>query len=94
MALRINFSYPEEMCGIEIFSIKAEVCSVGTTLIGFNLNWLNWLHFFILVGGPLFLIGCIIFLSPFLDAMRIFMSTVCLLAQLHPGILCLQDSFL
>ena len=38
MALRINFSYPEEMCGIEIFSIKAEVCSVGTTLIGFNLN--------------------------------------------------------
>ena len=32
---------------------------------------------------------CIIFLSPFLDVTRIFMSTVSFLAQLNSGILCL-----
>ena len=38
-----------------------------------------------------FLIGCIIFLSPFLDVLM--MSAVSFLAQLDCGILCLQNAF-
>ena len=44
----------------------------------------------ILDGGLLvILIDCVIFLSPFLDLTRMFMSTVSFLAQLDTGILCL-----
>ena len=54
------------------------------------LNWLNWFHFLILEGGLLvILIDCMIFLSPFLDATRISMSTVFFLAQQDAGVLCL-----
>ena len=31
---------------------------------------LDWFHFFLFKAGPLVLIGCMIFLSPFLDAIR------------------------
>ena len=37
----------------------------------------------------LILIDCMIFLSPFLDVIRMFMLTVSVLAQLQSGILCL-----
>ena len=41
---------------------------IAITLVDVYLNWLNWFHFLILVAVPLvILIGCIIFLSPFLD---------------------------
>ena len=47
----------------------------------------KWFHFLILEGGLLvILIGCIIFLSPFLDVVR---RTVPFLAHLDSRILCL-----
>ena len=53
-------------------------------------NWLNWFHFLFLGGGlHVTLIDCMIFLSPFLDVIRMSMSTVSFLAQLDSGILCL-----
>ena len=67
---------------------------IGITLIDVLQNWLKWFHFLFLEGGLLvFLIDCIIFLSPFLDVIRMFMSTVSFLAQLDSGILCLQNAF-
>ena len=63
--------------------------SIGITLIDVHLNWLNWFHFLILEQGLLFiLIDCIIFLLPFLDIIRMSMSTVSFFAQLDCGILC------
>ena len=50
--------------------------AVGITLVDLHFNWLNWFHFLIHVTGLLvILIGCMIFLSPFLDAIRVSMST-------------------
>ena len=77
----------------------AEVFSmVITSVIAFldvHLNWLNWFDFLILEGGLLvILIDCMIFLPPFLDVTRMSMSTVSFHAQLHSGILCLQNAFL
>ena len=40
-------------------------------------------------GLLVILIDCVIFLSPFLDATRMSMSTVSFLSQLDPRILCL-----
>ena len=54
------------------------------------LNWLNWFHFLILMGGLLVILtDCMIFLSPLLDKIRMSISTVSFLAQLDSGILCL-----
>ena len=39
-------------------------------------------------GLPVILIVCLIFLSPFLNVTRMFMSRVSFLARLDPGILC------
>ena len=51
---------------------------------------LNWFHFLILEGDLLvILIDCIIFLSQFLDVIRMSVSTVSFLAQLDSGIQCL-----
>ena len=67
--------------------------SVFATLVDFHLNWLNLFYFFFLEGGLLvILIDCIIFLSPFLDATRMSMSTVSFCAQLDSAILCLQNA--
>ena len=64
--------------------------NVVLTLEDVHLNWLNWFHFPSLEGGLLlFLIDCMIFLSPLLVVTAISMSTVSLLAQFHSGILCL-----
>ena len=53
-------------------------------------NWLNWFHFLFLEEGLLvMLIDGMIFLWPFLDVTRMFMSTVYFLTQLDSGILCL-----
>ena len=47
-------------------------------------------YFLIFMVGPLvLLIGCMVFLSPFLDVMRISMRTCSFLTQLVPGIICL-----
>ena len=55
-----------------------------------ELNWLNWFHSLILEEGlPVILIDCIIFLSPFLNVVRMSMSVVSFLAQLNSGTLCL-----
>ena len=52
-------------------------------LVDIHLNQLNWFHFIILVGGLLvILIGCIIFMLPFQDVIRMTMSTISFLAQL------------
>ena len=41
-----------------------------------HLNWVNWSHFLILVGDSLaILIGCMIFVSIFLDIIRMFMKS-------------------
>ena len=46
--------------------------------------WIGWFHFLLLVADPLvILISCMIFLSPFLYAMRMSMSTVSFPSQLH-----------
>ena len=64
--------------------------SIGVTLADVHLNWLNWFHFLLLEGGLLvILIDCMIFLPPFLDVIRMSMSTVSFLTQLDCGILCL-----
>ena len=53
-------------------------------LVNVHLNWLNWFHFLILVGGSfLILMGCMIFLSPLPDVIKMSMSTVSFLAQLE-----------
>ena len=62
----------------------------GITLVDVLRNWLNWFHFPFLEGGLLvILIDCMIFLSPFLDATRMSMSTVSYFTQLDSGIRCL-----
>ena len=53
-----------------------EVFSIGLTLVDIHLNLLNWFYFLKLMGGlPISLIDCMIFLSPYLDVIRIPMST-------------------
>ena len=48
--------------------VVLKVFSIGITLLVIHLNRLNWFHFLVLVGSPLIiLIGCMIFLLPFLD---------------------------
>ena len=62
----------------------------NVTLVDVLQNWLNWFHFLFLEGRLLvILIGCMIFLSPFLDVTRMSMCTVSFLTQLSCGILCL-----
>ena len=64
-------------------------CSIGITLVDVHLKWLNWFHFLIFNGGLLIiLIDSMIFLSPFLDVTRLFISTVYFLPRLDFGILC------
>ena len=59
-----------------------------------HLDWLNWFHFLIFVADPfVILISCMIFLSPFLYAKRMSMSTVSSLSQLHFAILGQQNAF-
>ena len=51
--------------------------SIVISLIDVHLNRINWFYLLILAAPPLVvLIGCMIFLSPFLDVMRMSMSTV------------------
>ena len=51
--------------------------SIVISLIDVHLNRINWIYLLILAAPPLVvLIGCMIFLSPFLDVMRMSMSTV------------------
>ena len=65
--------------------------SLGITLVGVHLNWLNSFHFLFLEWGLLvILIDWMIFLSPFLDVTIMSMSTVYFLAQLDSAIFCLQ----
>ena len=46
--------------------------SLGITLVGDTLNWLNWFRFLILLGGSVVILtGCMIFMSLFLDAIWI-----------------------
>ena len=85
---------PSLAVSLQPFAHRRNVASLsfflGITLVDVHLNWLNWFHFLILEGGLLIiLIDCMIFLSPFLDVTRMFMSTVSFLAQLNSGILCL-----
>ena len=52
------------------------IFSLTIALVDVPLNCLSWFHFLIVVAGPLvILIGCMIFLLPFLDVKRMFMST-------------------
>ena len=63
--------------------LPAYVFSIGITLIDVLQNWLNLLNFIFLEGGLLvILIDSMIFLSPFLDVIRMSISTVSFLAQL------------
>ena len=56
---------------LEPLAHHQNVVTYSITLVNIHLNWLNWLHFFILEGGLLIvLIDCMIFLSPFLDVTR------------------------
>ena len=54
------------------------------TLVDVLPNWLNWFHFLLPDGGLLvILIDCMIFLSPFLDVIKMSMSTVSLTCNLN-----------
>ena len=73
--------------------LPAKVFSIGS-LVDLHLNWLGW-AFFILEGSLLIiLIDCMIFLSQFLDVIRMSMPTVSFLAQLVSGTLYLYNAFL
>ena len=51
--------------------------SIVISLIDVHLNRINWFYLLILAAPPLVvLIGCMIFLTPFLDVIRMSMSTV------------------
>ena len=51
--------------------------SIVISLMDVHLNRINWFYLLILAAPPLVvLIGCMIFLSPFLDVIRMSMSTV------------------
>ena len=73
---------------------QAYVFSVGITLVDYLQNCLNLFNFFFLGGRLVILIDCMIFLSPFLDVTRTFMSTVSFLAQLDSRIFFLLNAFL
>ena len=94
------------VCRIDILTLAASlelldhhgnvgglIFSTSIILVDIPLNWLNWFHFYFLVGGPLvILIGCMVFRSAFQDVMRMSVSTVSFLLQLqHSGIPCLQN---
>ena len=71
--------------------MKSIVFSIDITLLDVHLSCL---HFSILVVVSLIiLLGYMIFLSQFLDLIRMSMPTVSLLAQLDSGILRLQHAF-
>ena len=66
------------------------VFSIGITLVGVYLSWLNSFHFLILEGGLIVvLIDCMVFLLPFADVTSMSKSTAFFLAKLDSGILCL-----
>ena len=68
---------------------------INITLVDFDLNLQNWLPLFILVADALIiLIAYLIFLSSFLDVIRMSMSTVSFIAQLQSGVFCLQNACL
>ena len=53
---------------VSLESQPSSVFYLGITLANVHLNWLIWLHFSILVDGPLvILIGCVVFLTPFFN---------------------------
>ena len=60
------------------------------TLVHVHLNWLNLFDLLILVAGPIIiLIGCMIFLSPFLDVMfnsQGFIQALLLTSAFHEGL--------
>ena len=86
----------KQVCGTVGHSLASslELFSLGITLVDVHLNWLNWFHFhFLILLIPLFhvrllviLINCVIFLSPFLDAIKMPMPIVSFLAQLDSEI--------
>ena len=57
---------------------------IGIILEDVDLNWLDWFLFFIIVEDLVILIGCMIFLSPFLDFIKISMLIVSFLLHLDP----------
>ena len=60
---------------------------MGISLVDEHLNYLNWFRFLILKGGLLVILAdWIIYLSPFLDVTRMYMSTASFLAKLNFGI--------
>ena len=74
---------------LQLLSNPWLIIEIVITLVDVHLNLLNWLHFFILEGGLLILIDCMIFLSPFLGVTRMSMLTFSFLVQLDSGSLCL-----
>ena len=76
-------------CYLELlYKLQRRLCrTVGLSLA-------TSLGYLFLKGGLLvILINCMIFLSPFSDVTRMFMSTVPFIAQLGSGILCLENAF-
>ena len=59
------------------------------------LDWLTWFHFFILAGDALIIqIGCMIFLSTFLDIIKISIETIYFFIMVDCKILNLQNAFI
>ena len=85
---------PSLAASLETLAHRRNVASLSLfysiTLVYVLQSWLNWFHFYFLVGGLIVIpIDCIIFLSPFLEVTRMAMSAVSFLTQLDSEILCL-----
>ena len=88
--LALHFSCCILMTSLIMLSVILLSISMILTLVDVLQNWLSWFHFFFLeVDLLVILIGCMIFLSPFLDVTRMSLSTVSFLTQLNSAILCL-----
>ena len=69
----------------------AYVFYVGITLVDIHVSWLTWLNVLIINGGLLvILMDCIIFLSPFLDCIKISIWTIVFLTQLDLNCLTIE----
>ena len=89
----LKFLSPE--VALYLYKSAIQVFPIGITLVDVLKNWLNWFHLLFLEEGLLvILIDCMIFLWPFLNVTKMFMSTVSFLAQLDSELYCLLNAFL
>ena len=81
---------------VALYLCNSTIKPIGINLVDVHLNWLKWFHFLILEVRSTTLYSdrlILIFLSPFLDFIRMSLSIVPFLSQLNSGFLCLWNAF-